>query len=101
MERNLEAIDSLITSGTTLHELRPHRQQQILINSSSRSIADRIVHLAQTPMRQIVHGKARAQMEFGGEIRISINDGLPFLHRISWNAYSEAGDLAEQAGAYK
>ena len=48
VQRNLEAIDSLIASGTSLHGLRRHwqskllacselyRQQQILINSSSR-----------------------------------------------------------------
>jgi len=113
LQRNLEAIDALIAVGACLSALRPHwwqkllacselhRQQNILINSKTRSIPDRLVNLVQRHVRPIVRGKARAAVEFGAKISVSVQNGFPFLHRISWDAYNEGDDLIAQAEKYK
>lgn len=113
LKRNLDAIDALIAAGARLSDLETHwwqkllviselhRQQCILLNSKTRSIPDRIVNLVQPHVRPIVRGKARATVEFGAKVSVSVENGFCFLHRISWDAYNEAEDLIHQAKAYK
>ncbi len=113
LQRNLEAIDALIPAGASLSGLTEHwwqkllacseqyRQQTILLHSKTRSIADRIVSLVQRWVRPIVRGKARASVEFGAKISVSVRNGFPFLHRISWDAYNEGDDLIAQVKEYK
>ncbi len=69
--------------------------------ASSRSIPDRIVNLVQRQVRPMVRGKARAAVEFGAKISVSVRNGFAFLHRISWDPYNEAEDLIAQAKKYK
>lgn len=113
LQRNLDAIDALIASGARLSELKTHwwhkllviselhRQQSILLYAKTRSIPDRIVNLVQRHVRPIVRGKARAAVEFGAKISVSVRNGFAFLHRISWDPYNEAEDLIPQAKKYK
>jgi IS5 family transposase len=113
LQRNLDAIDALIVSGASLSGLTTHwwhkllviselhRQQSILLYSKSRSMPDRIVNLVQRHVRPIVRGKARAAVEFGAKISVSVRNGFAFLHRISWDPYNEAEDLIAQAKKYK
>jgi hypothetical protein len=113
LQRNLEAIDALIAAGASLSALKTHwwhkllacselhRQQSILINSETRSIPHRLVNLVQRHVRPIVRGKARTAVEFGAKISVSVQNGFPFLHRISWDAYNEGDDLIAQAEKYK
>jgi hypothetical protein len=49
----------------------------------------------------MVRGKARAAVEFGAKISVSVRNGFAFLHRISWDSYNEAEDLIAQARKYK
>ena len=112
LQRNLEAIDALIAAGASLSALKTHwwhkllacsklhRQQSILINSDTRSIPHRLVNLVQRHVRPIVRGKARTPVEFGAKISVSVQNGFPFLHRISWDAYNEGDDLIAQAEKY-
>jgi IS5 family transposase len=113
LQRNLEAIDALIAVGACLSALREHwwqkllacselaRQQGILLASNTRSLPHRLVTLVQKQVRPIVRGKARAAVEFGAKISVTIENGFPFLHRISWDAYNEGEDLISQAEKYK
>lgn len=113
LQRNLDAIDALITSGAMLSGLKTHwwhkllviselhRQQSILLYSKTRSMPDRIVNLVQRQVRPMVRGKARAAVEFGAKISVSVRNGFAFLHRISWDPYNEAEDLIPQAKKYK
>ena len=113
LQRNLGAIDALIASGARLSGLKSHwwrkllviselhRQQTILLDSKTRSIPDRIVNLVQRHVRPIVRGKARAAVEFGAKISVSVRNGFAFLHRISWDPFNEADDLIPQAKKYK
>jgi len=52
-------------------------------------------------VRPIVRGKARTAVEFGAKISVSVQNGFPFLHRISWDAYNEGDDLIAQAEKFK
>jgi hypothetical protein len=113
LQRNLDAIDALIASGARLSVLKTHwwqkllviselhRQQSILLYAKSRSIPDRIVNLVQRQVRPMVRGKARAAVEFGAKISVSVRNGFAFLHRISWDPYNEGEDLIPQAKKYK
>ena len=113
LQRNLASIDALIASGARLSGLKVHwwrkllviselhRQQTILLYSKTRSIPDRIVNLVQRHVRPIVRGKARAAVEFGAKISVSVRNGFAFLHRISWDPFNEADDLIPQAKKYK
>lgn len=113
LQRNLEAIDALIASGAVLSSLKTHwwhkllviselhHQQTILLYSKTRSIPDRIVNLVQRQVRPIVRGKARAAVEFGAKISVSVRNGFAFLHRISWDPYNESEELIAQAKKYK
>jgi IS5 family transposase len=78
-----------------------HRQQTILLNAKTRSIPDRIVNLLQRQIRPMVRGNARAAVEFGVKISVSVRNGFAFLHRISWDPYNEAEDLIAQVKKYK
>lgn len=113
LHRNLDAIDALVASGASLSGLKTHwwqkllviselhRQQSILLYAKTRSMPDRIVNLIQRHVRPIVRGKARAAVEFGAKISVSVRNGFSFLHRISWHPYNEAEDLIPQALKYK
>ena len=113
LQRNLKAIDALIASGAVLSNLKTHWwrkllviselhcQQNILLYAKTRSIPNRIVNLVQRQIRPMVRGKARAAVEFGAKISVSVRNGFAFLHRISWDPYNEAEDLIAQAKKYK
>ena len=113
LQRNLDSIDALIAAGATLSAPKAHwwqkrlagseltRQQNNLISIDTRSIPHRLVNLVQRHVRPIVRGKARIAVEFGAKISVSVQNGFPFLHRISWNAYNVGDDLIAQAEKYK
>jgi len=87
----------MIASGASLSALKSHwwhkllviselhRQQSMLLYAKTRSMPDRIVNLVQKHVRPIVRGKARAAVEFGAKISVSVRNGFAFLHRISWD----------------
>jgi hypothetical protein len=113
LQRNLDAIDALIASGARLSALKVHwwqkllviselhRQQTILLYAKTQSIPDRIVNLVQRHVSPIVRGEARAAVEFGAKISVSVRNGSLFLHRISWDPYNKAEDLIAQAKKYQ
>ncbi len=74
-----------------------HRQQSILSYSKTRGIHDWMVNLVQRHVRPIVRGKARAAVEFGAKISVSVRNGFAFLHRNSLDPYNEAEELIPQA----
>jgi IS5 family transposase len=82
-----------------IHEL--HRQQQIMHDTKTHSIKNRIVSISQPHVRPIVRGKAKAAVEFGAKVSASLIDGFVFLDRISWDNFNEGGDLSFQVEGYK
>lgn len=113
LQRNLDAIDALIASAASRSSLKTHwwhillviselhRQQSILPYAKMRSMPDRFVTLVQKHVRTIVQGKARAAVEFGAKISVSVRNGFAFLHRISWDPCNESEDPNAQAKKHK
>lgn len=112
LRRNLGHIDRMIEDGglygldrrlyrmlLVIREL--YRQQLWMYEHHTHSISDRIVSLSQPHVRPIVRGKAKASVEFGAKVSISLVDGFSYVDKISWDAYNESGDLKEQINSYK
>jgi IS5 family transposase len=49
----------------------------------------------------MVRGKARAAVEFGAKISVSVRNGFAFLHRISWDQYNKAEEMISHVKEYK
>ncbi|MFQ6611060.1 MAG: hypothetical protein ACE5D7_09730 [Fidelibacterota bacterium] len=113
VRRDIEHIHHMLDGYTGTFPLRPikqrqfwviqelYRQQDILYNTKSQCIADRIVSISQPHVRPIVRGKAKAKTEFGAKISASVVDGKFYLDRLSWDAYNESTDLIESVERYK
>ncbi len=74
-----------------------HPQQSILLHAKTRSMPDQIVNLVQKQDRPIVRSEARAAVEFGAKISVSVRNGFAFQHRISLEPYNESKNLIAQA----
>jgi len=77
------------------------RQQRQMHETGTHRTDGRIVSLSQPHVRPIVRGKARTAVEFGAKISLSVADGFTRVHRISWEAYNEGGDLPSQIESYR
>jgi len=78
-----------------------YHQQKQMFDNHTHTTAHRIVSICQPHVRPIVRGKAGKNVEFGAKISLSLVNGLCRLHKISWEAYNESGDLIGQIEAYK
>ena len=65
------------------------------------AVPDRIVSLSQPWLRPIVRGKAKAGVEFGAKLDISVCDGWTRLEYYSFDAYNEAQNLTEMIERYR
>jgi len=112
VKRNLKTIDRMASEGLLkllsrrLYRLllvsqEVYRQQSWMYHNKCHSISDRIVSLYQPHVRPIVRGKAKAPVEFGAKISVSLVDGMSFVDTLSWNAFNESGDLVMQVEAYR
>jgi len=118
LKRNLKHLDLLITkyqsSKQTLRLPFEHRDLRILWatrlcydqqlqmhNENSQRINDRIVSIYQPYVRPIVRGKAKAKVEFGAKLDISLQDGYAFIETLNWDAFNECNDLQSSAQNYK
>ncbi len=96
LQRNLEAIDALIAVGACLSALREHWWQKLLA-SNTRSIPHRLVNLVQKRCGRSYEEKQGQPWSSVSKFSVTIENGYPFLHRISWDAYNEGEDLMAQA----
>jgi len=112
VNRNLKTIDKMASEGLLkllsrrLYRLllvsqEVYRQQSWMYQQKCHSISDRIVSLYQPHVRPIVRGKAKAPVEFGAKISVSLVDGMSFVDTLSWDAFNESGDLVMQTEAYR
>ena len=81
-----------------IHEVL--RQQQIMHDTKSYSVPNRIVSVSQPHVRPIVRGKLSSKTEFGAKISTSLVDGFSFLDRINWEAYNETVDMKTQINLF-
>ena len=77
-----------------------YRQQRIMHEEVTHSIADRIVSLRQPHVRPIVRGKAGRDTEFGSKLSCSLVDEYVYLDHLDWNAFNESQDLITQVERY-
>ncbi len=111
--RNLGHIDALLEAGASLSQLSPqlyrpllvvsevYRQQQLMYQTKSRRVDDRIVSLSQPHVRPIVRGKVGTPVEFGAKFSASCVAGCVFLDHLSWDNFNESGDLIGQLEQFK
>jgi len=112
IRRNLKHIEALsvhyqvspltITQGLQLETIKElYRQQLYMYEHKTHRVENRIVSISQSHVRPIVRGKARADVEFGAKLAISIVDGLTFLEKLSWDNFGEAMTLIEAIERYR
>jgi len=112
VKRNIQHIDNMLqkysidrlssTQQKWLETIRLLYQQQLsMYEQNTHSVDNRIVSISQPHVRPIVRGKARAPVEFGAKVSISLVKGYTFIDRQDWEAYNEATDLIPAVEAYK
>ena len=77
-----------------------YRQQREMYQSRSHRVDDRIVSIAQPDVRPIVRGKAKANVEFGAKVAISVVEGYTLMERTSWDSFNEGSTLIESVERY-
>ena len=97
VDRFLDSED-VILSAKQLARLNVIRelfsQQEYMYKNNVHSVKDRIVSISQPYIRPIVRGKAKAPVEFGAKLDMSIDEhGMARLERLSFDAYNEADVL--------
>lgn len=78
-----------------------YHQQETMLCQGTHKCENRIVSIHQPHIRPIVRGKAKAKVEFGAKIGVSIISGFSFIDHHSWDAYNEASDLTIHIEKYK
>ncbi len=72
-----------------------------MYDNRTHSVENRIVSLSQPYLRPIVRGKAKAPVEFGAKLDISISNGFARLENQSFEAYNESTVLIDVIERYK
>lgn len=110
LKRNLKSIDTMLMTCNVLTLRQTFRletirkvyeQQKAMYDAHNHTVSDRIVSLSQPWLRPIVRGKARAAVEFGAKLDISVVNGWTRLEVCSFDAYHEAGGLPDMLERYK
>jgi len=78
-----------------------YRQQQEMYHTRTHRIEDRIVSIHMPFVRPIVRGKAKAPVEFGAKLAISVVNGYSFMEHLSFDAFNEGTTLIESINRYR
>ncbi len=98
--KEIDLCDGLSKQLATIRTLV--EQQQYMYDNKVHSVPDRIVSISQPYIRPIVRGKAKAPVEFGAKIDLSIDEnGIARLERLSFDAYNESDVLITAVENYK
>ena len=77
------------------------RQQQLMYETHTHSVDDRIVSISQPHVRPIVRGKAGAETEFGAKIMVSLINGYSFVDELSWDNFNEGVKLKDAIETFR
>ena len=110
LKRNICSIEKMLYSGkeipikfkekfSTIQTI--YNQQKEMYDNHTHSVKDRVVNLSQPWLRPIVRGKAKAKVEFGVKLDISVCGGWTRLERHSFDAYNESTGLQDMIERYK
>jgi len=78
-----------------------YRQQRMMYTKQVHHAEDRIVSIHQPHIRPITRGKAKAKVEFGAKVSISMVQGFAFVERRQWDNFNEGVTLIESVETYK
>ena len=78
-----------------------YAQRKQMYEQGSKRVDARIVSLHQPWVRPIVRGKAKAAVEFGAKIAVSLVDGYPRIEHLSWDNFHEGTTLQESVESYR
>ena len=110
LKRNIGSIEKMLADGKRLSTKFREKfstikivfaQQKEMYVNHTHSVKDRIVSLSQPWIRPIVRGKAKAKVEFGVKLDISVCDGWTRLERHSFDAYNESTGLQDMIEQYR
>lgn len=110
LRRNLGIIDNMLSNRKELSAKKEIRlqtikavydQQKYMFDNHTHTVENRIVSLSQPYIRPIVRGKAKAMVEFGAKLDISVADGFVRLEKQSFDAYNEATVLKDVIQRFK
>jgi transposase, IS5 family len=77
------------------------RQQREMYETRSHRVNDRIVSISQPHVRPIVRGKAKANVEFGAKVAVSMVDGYARIDHMQWDPFNESGLLQDSVETYR
>lgn len=96
----IDLCDDLSKQLATIRTLV--EQQQYMYENKVHSVPDRIVSISQPYIRPIVRGKAKAPVEFGAKLDLSIDEnGIARLERLSFADYNESDVFITAVENYK
>lgn len=108
LKRNIENLEKMQTTKLSKSQAlqletikKLYQQQKYMYDNHCHSVENRIVSLNQPYLRPIVRGKAKASVEFGAKLDISVCDGWTRLEVSSFDAYNESTTLQETIERYK
>jgi hypothetical protein len=112
VSRDIRHIDRLVPSSGLealsanqqkwLETIRTlYEQQSYMYRRNTHSVENRIVSISQPHVRPIVRGKARAPVEFGAKVSISLVNGYAFVDVLDWESYNEEKQLIPAIESYK
>ena len=79
-----------------------YEQQKYMYDNKTHKVKDRIVSISQPYIRPIVRGKAKAPVEFGAKLDMSIDEkGIARLEKLSFDAYNEEDVLVSAIENYR
>jgi hypothetical protein len=79
-----------------------YEQQKYMYDNRIHTVANRIVSISQPYIRPIVRGKAKAPVEFGAKLDVSLDErGMARIERMSFDAYNESDVLIQAVENYK
>lgn len=88
--------------GTPAKDARWYWVLGVIIIKHILKLDDRgVIEMIGEHVRPIVRGKAKAKVEFGPQINVSLLNGYARVDHFDWNAYHEGLDLPAQVERYK
>jgi IS5 family transposase len=78
-----------------------YTQRKQMNKEGSKHVEDWIVSLRQPWVPPIVRGKAKAAVEFGSKIVVSLVDGYSRIEQLSWDNFHEGTTLQESVKNYR
>jgi hypothetical protein len=109
LARDLRYISSYQSQGYSLDEkdkailsvlTKVAAQQEEMLKKQTHHVKERIVSLSQPYLRPIVRGKAKAAVEFGAKLDMSLSEGYYRAERLEFEAYNESEDLVAAVRRY-